>query len=225
MRKFFLLGLALALVLGGEMAKSDESLFTWPENEIVERVVNMTSGESFNSNAVVVDGVSFETLVPQLVLTVPNSQQETKINVEFGIRITNNTPTPFRFSSYRKLTPELVGSDERPIQLTFLRRRRLAPKESDFPLATPGESVTFFPNARLVWNRSEQLKLSIANGCGGYWSFQVTNPGIYKIRFIYKNENMEQTIHDKEEKLTNRKLIQGLWTGEVFTPFVKFRLI
>ncbi len=224
MRNFFLFCLALALVLVGEMALSHESLFTGPKNAIMERVANMTSGELNDSNAVEVDGIRFENLVPEPISIAPASQQETNIPVELGIRITNNTSIPWRFNFYTTITPEIVRADGQAVQIAFLRIRRLKPKEIHFPLVMPGDSTAFFPDARL-WSKHDQLRLSIAKPSGGRWNFDVFNPGTYQFRFTYKDEIATETIQGHLQEWIDTKLLEGLWKGEVFTSFVEFSLI
>ncbi|MEG4327059.1 hypothetical protein [Microcoleus sp. herbarium5] len=190
----------------------------------------MTSGESFEKSVIEVDGVQFETLMPERTFSIPveplSPDGNMDIPVQLGIRITNNTPMPFRFSSYGRLTPELMGADSQLLPSIFLRIRRLKPKESYFPLAMPGESVTLFPNARLIWfKRVNELKISIAKGTGGYWNFDILNPGEYHVRFIYRNENEVDRINDRGQEGTKPTLLERLWTGRVITPFVKFCIV
>ncbi|MEG4576116.1 hypothetical protein QUA56_26120 [Microcoleus sp. N3A4] len=56
----------------------------------------MTERESFNHNAVEVDGIRFETIVPNRVLSVPvkKSNSDGYTSVELGMKITNGTPIP-----------------------------------------------------------------------------------------------------------------------------------
>jgi len=190
----------------------------------------MTSAESFENSAVQVDGVQFETLMPERVFSIPVKQfspdGNMDIPVQLGIGITNNTPIPFRFSSYGRLTPELMGADSQFLRGVFLRIRRLKPKESYFPLAMPGESVTLFPNARLIWfKRVNELKISIGKGTGGYWNFDILNPGAYHVRFIYRNENEVDRINERGQEGTKPTLLERLWTGRVITPFIKFCIV
>ncbi|MEG4911652.1 hypothetical protein [Microcoleus sp. B7-D4] len=190
----------------------------------------MTSGESFEKSVIEVDGVQFETLMPERTFSIPveplSPDGNMDIPVQLGIRITNNTPMPFRFSSYGRLTPELMGADSQLLPSIFLRIRRLKPKESYFLLAMPEESITFFPNARLIWSkRVHQLKISIAKGTGGYWNFDILNPGEYHVRFIYRNENEVDRINDRGQEGTKPTLLERLWTGRVITPFVKFCIV
>ncbi|WP_141699874.1 hypothetical protein [Nostoc sp. KVJ20] len=83
--------------------------------DVLEKAANMTSSESNQINVVEVDGIQFETLVPERMLCLPkkNLIQKLLSNLEFllpippgyfspkysvqiGIRITNNTLTPLR---------------------------------------------------------------------------------------------------------------------------------
>ncbi|MFB2897471.1 hypothetical protein ACE1CI_31525 [Aerosakkonemataceae cyanobacterium BLCC-F50] len=224
MRFFFVFSLAFLIFVVVILSHVPDGLALFKHLEI-GRVANMKSGELNDSNAVEVDGIRFETLVPESVLTVPNSQPETNINVEFGIRITNNTSNPWRFNFHSRITPELLRADGQVVQPVFLRIRRRKPKEIHFPLVMPGESATFFPDVILLWSKHGQLNLSIAKSSGGRWNFDVFNPGTYQFRFTYKNEMATETIQGQSQEWADTKLLEGFWTGVVFTPFVEFRLI
>ncbi len=91
----------------------------------------MTSPEDFDSNAIEVDGIQFETLVPDPVVILPKSwfkqflhllqfwsrspsSQLSSVPIKLGLSITNNTSKAFRFSFYPTLPtmmPQIVGSD------------------------------------------------------------------------------------------------------------------
>ncbi len=65
---------------------------------------------SLESNAVEVTGIRFETVVSERVLTIPEAKRGVYAPVELGIRVTNNTQTPFYFSYYfYSLFPELIA--------------------------------------------------------------------------------------------------------------------
>ena len=107
----------------------------------------MAIGEASDNNAVEVDGVRFETILSNPVLSIPVKKANSNgyTSVELGMKITNATPNPLYFSGYTTLIPELLEPDGQIIEwgrASNWVRGRLA---SDFLLALPGESVTFFP--------------------------------------------------------------------------------
>lgn len=173
--------------------------------------------------AVEVDGIRFETLVPDRVLTIPEKKRGVETYVQLGICITNNTLTPHRFSFYASLRPEIVASDGQIIRGGCLSNILIGPLESDFQLAMPGKSAIFFPDATLFWSKHDQFTLRVPAGDGGFWFFHDLKPSTYQVRFTYSNKNTEATIYRRES--TDTKLIEGLWTGMVSTPFVEFCLV
>ncbi|MEK0195012.1 MAG: hypothetical protein EAZ78_21440 [Oscillatoriales cyanobacterium] len=178
----------------------------------------------FNNNAVEVDGIRFETLMPERLLTVLNKRRNAESSVQIGIRITNNTLTPFHFSFYNTFIPDLAMPDGRVLRGSYNRNLLIEPKESDFLLVMPGKSVTFFPDITLSWSKRDQFSLVVSSGNGGFCPFGSLKPGIYQLRFRY------QKLGDRMQKTTlagksiENRLIEKVWSGRVDTPFVEFRL-
>jgi hypothetical protein len=88
------------------------------------------------------------------------------------------------------------------------------PRESDFHLVMPGENITFFPNARLVWLAAGLFKLIISGGGRANWSFNNLNLGTYQIQLRYRSLTAESDV-----------LFEDLWMGMVSTPFIEFCLV
>ena len=120
------------------------------------------------SNFTVTGGIRFETLVPERVLIIPN-QDNIKNRVEFGIKVTNQTSTPYRFA-FVSLVPELVGPEGEAIQFDYGINSVKATSASDCLLAKPGESLTFFTKAKFRWgiNTLRICGRDLLNGC---WCF------------------------------------------------------
>lgn len=200
----------------------------------------MASFESSESNTIEVNGVRFEILLPERMLSLPKKNLVQKLlrilksalpipsgdfsykqSVQIGIRITNNTSIPVRFSFYFTLFPELVNAEGQvPLEGGWISPS--APLESDFPLAMPGESLTFFPNVEIFWIWGNRFGLSVAAGNGGEWIFQPLKPGIYQFRFTYNNPKDKVTMYGSVS--TNMNLIEEIWTGQASTPFVELHL-
>ncbi|MEG4288498.1 hypothetical protein Q5692_04320 [Microcoleus sp. C2C3] len=178
-----------------------------------------------NNSAVEVDGISFETVIPEPLLTLPNKSESSYQSVEIGIRIANNTLTPFHFLFCASFSPELVRPEGQVKWSGYATDWMRAIEESDFLLVTPGKSVTFFPGISLFWTNHSQFSLIVSSGNGGAGSFDELKPGIYHFRFKYYN--MSDTIPKENlagESIESRP-IEKVWTGRVNTPFVEFRLI
>ncbi|MFN6468355.1 MAG: hypothetical protein RMY36_001625 [Nostoc sp. SerVER01] len=170
------------------------------------------------SNAVEVDGIQFETVVPKQSLIIPEKKREAEASLQIGMQVTNKTQTPFRFNFFATLVPELIGANGQTLQRSYFCRFLQAPRESDYPLAMPGESVRCFPDANLFWLKLDLLSLQIAAGDGGFWIFKNLQPGVYKFRFMYGKHNSFVKINDKTKART--KSLNWKWKTMVFTPFV-----
>ena len=175
----------------------------------------MTSFQSNDSNAVEVDGIRFETLVPERVLIIP-TREDAKTPVQFGIRVTNLSSIPYRFIFFR-LMPELQDALGRVIERSWGRNATKAPQESDFLLAMPNESLTFFVEGELYCYK-DKFGLKGYESSGGVWSFRNLNPGRYQVRFTYENRNAVRKIY-------YGGTVEGLWTGKASTPWEEFRLV
>ncbi|MEA5550834.1 hypothetical protein VB713_07570 [Anabaena cylindrica UHCC 0172] len=210
------------------------------KDQQIERLVDMSAFESNSNNAVEVDGIRFETIVPEpevllprknlvekllsileSLLPIPPRHFPPKCPVQIGIRITNNTSIPLRFSFSFTLFPEIVNAN-RPIPFEGGWIRASTSLESDYPLVLPGESFTFFPKIELFWIWGNRFGLSFTNGDSGTWFFQPLKPGNYQFRFIYENSNEKVTMYSSVS--TNMNLIEGIWTGKVLTPFIELNL-
>jgi hypothetical protein len=193
--------------------------------QLTTQLVNLRLIEPVGSdNSVVeVDGIRFETLMPERTLNVPLTQPNASISVQIGICITNQTAIPIRFNLFATLIPRLMGADGQAIHGGRSRLGTIRPLESDFPLAMPGECVTFFPYAKLLRHKDNQFTLSIAAGDGSIWTFEALKPNTYQIQLTYNNKKAEVEIYDRTSMNINR--IEGLWVGMVATPSVTFRLV
>ena len=177
-----------------------------------------------NKNAVEVDGIRFETFIPESLLTVPKNKRKAGNSVQIGLRITNNTPTPFYFSFYSTYTPDLVRPDGQVKRGEYNTDWMRGPEESDFLLVPPEKSTTFFPSITLSWKNPDKFSLLVYSGFGGWCHFGELKPGIYQLRFRY--ENMNDTIQKKTlagESIESLP-IEKVGTGRVDTPFVEFRI-
>ncbi|WP_377473664.1 MAG: hypothetical protein P2A85_15745 [Microcoleus anatoxicus] len=113
----------------------------------------MTIEESSDNNAVEFDGVRFETILSNPVLSIPVKKANSNgyTSVELGMKITNATSIPLYFSRYTTLIPELLKPDGQIIEWGRASNWVRGLSASDFLLALPGESVTFFPITVLCW--------------------------------------------------------------------------
>ncbi|MBD2485119.1 hypothetical protein H6G57_24320 [Planktothrix sp. FACHB-1365] len=224
--------MALALVLLGQIAH-----FLMPtglsatEDFGIRKFANLMSVEPTNDNAVEVDGIWFEILVPERVLPIPEKEFGFPTPVKIGLRITNQKPTPIRLNRFdpqivlglRIVTENGLPVDGEAARGMFLGLRR---EQLTCPLLQSGKSVTFFLDANLYW-QDNLLHLGGTDGLGGGWDFKDLKPGTYKIQFLYNNSSAVNYCRDltQDRKTSIPQRVEGLWTGQATTPFVEVRLV
>ncbi|MEO1375299.1 MAG: hypothetical protein AAFW70_13455 [Cyanobacteria bacterium J06635_10] len=115
MRKFFALSLALVISFFGTIGLSNiPQGLTAVKNVVSERTSNMTSC----NNGIEVDGICFETLLPEQNYQLPEHGEETPIQI--GVRITNNSSTPYRFQMPHFLV-EISNPNRERMKMNFLK--------------------------------------------------------------------------------------------------------
>ena len=111
----------------------------------------MSSFKSNTNNTVQVDGIQFETVMPERVLRIPPKQSDAKTQVQFGIRITNNTAKYCNLLLFAA-RPEFLQVNKQKIpQFGPIANTSVSPELSDFKLLMPGESVTFLVEGYFEW--------------------------------------------------------------------------
>ena len=192
-------------------------------------------------STLVVDGIHFETIVPELVLLIPKKNLVSKllyifkslliirrqhpcpyVFIQIGLRIVNNKSIPLRFNFHDILIPELVEADRQILWNGYCIRPE-GSLESDFPLAMPGESLTFFQDITIFWLKDNQFGLSILAQNGFQWISEPLRLGTYYVRFTYRNTKEVVTRHSSIN--TDTKSEESFWIGQVSTPFVEIRLV
>lgn len=192
-----------------------------------------------DSNAVEMDGVRFEILVPERVLSIPKNNLIHKflylmkfllpisiyyssfiIPVQIGIRITNNTSTPLRFSFYFTLFLEIMGVDGLiPFGDGWIRASCLS--NSDILSVMPGEDITFFPETEIFGLWEDQFGVRITTGNGDILTFEPLTLETYQVRLRYSSQQSMVKIYDSVETYTTLEV----WSGQISTPFVDFSLV
>ncbi|OCR02853.1 hypothetical protein BCD67_16380 [Oscillatoriales cyanobacterium USR001] len=168
-----------------------------------------------------VDGIRFQTLVPEHALPIPPLQPGADTPVQFGIRITNNTQTSHRFLLFF-LFPTFLNAEGQVIKSEGPAINKTnVPQEADFPLAKSGESLIFFVKGRFVWDKN-QIKCVVYLRDGGAWSFRNFQPGTHQVRFTYSNKTPVWNIYDGRLLKTS---IEDVWTGMISTYFVDLHLV
>jgi hypothetical protein len=203
-----------------------------------ERIANMSSCESNNDNTVQLDGIQFETVMPERVLQIPPKLPSAKIQVQFGIQITNNTANPRNFLLFAARPEFLQANKQKVPQFGPVANTAAAPEFSDFKLLMPGESVTFLVEGYFEWFK-DGLQFAFMRKDATYWWYRNFESGIYSINVIYENPYpaWEQASWEssffkpmRKQPTYNHPIgdiikIEDVWVGEVFTPPLEFSLI
>ncbi|MEG4169471.1 MULTISPECIES: hypothetical protein [unclassified Microcoleus] len=215
----------LVLIISGLVALSHVPREVMAIEEVEsERGYNLTSVEATNKNAVERNGIRLEILVPDRVWRIPENQPNATTPVRIGFQLTNNTPYPIRFPPLDPLLIfplEIVDADGNLLRRSGGRGMLLNSPQLACPLVQPRESLTFFLKAELFW-QNNQLLFGGNDGLGGGWTFEI-GPGNYQIRLTYVN--FRPVLFCDEPQIYEHKLTQGIWTGQMVTPFVKFRVV
>ncbi|HBY78763.1 MAG TPA: hypothetical protein DEG47_17555, partial [Cyanobacteria bacterium UBA11148] len=124
-----------------------------------------------------------------------------------------------RFSRFDNLYPNLVKKDGQVLQREGGRDGTLPLNESDFPLVTPGKSITFFLEGMLHW-RNNNLLLEFPDGFGGLWYFGNLVAGAYKFGFLYYSYDSAIEIDQPE-----RKKLEGIWVGQISIPLTDIQML
>jgi hypothetical protein len=193
----------------------------------------MESFESNETSTIEVDGVRFETVVSQTVLTIPEAKRGVRTPLKVGIRITNNTQSFFYFSSYAySMLPEIMTPDGQ-VMMTGLNTDGINPPfESDYVLLVPREEIILYCDAFVFWRqnrkkkRDKKLAFGITLPSKYTYVFEPLYPGTYQFRFRYREAYEELTYScNFIEPAMVQTILQHLWIGEVLTPFVNIQLV
>lgn len=179
-----------------------------------------------------VNGIYFETFMPERLLSIPTIRSGVRTPVLLGIRITNNTSNRIRFSFFSGLNilPELITPDGQTLKAGYATDRLVVPvEESDFVTALPGKAVTLLPDTRLYWlqnpkkKRDRKLRLTFSVRNNDLLAFQSLTSGNYQIRFNYAKS--AEAVKEYGRNRIDSGILQEVWTGQVVTPLVEFRLV
>jgi hypothetical protein len=218
---------AIALILLTGIARSySPSELNSKGDANIDRVAQLKIADSTDNKVTEVDGVQLEILMPERELIIPNERHNRRIYTaaKIGIRITNTTALPLRFTLFNTLVVELSGANGYRVHIGVSRDVTIAPQEADYPLVKPGESTTFWRNASVEWtNDGNELTFGFNDGFGGGWSFGNLKPNQYQLKLFYQNNMTTETIYDSQ---TNQpKLLDNFWVGTMVSPAVEINLI
>jgi hypothetical protein len=176
--------------------------------------------EEIDSNTLEIDGVRFEMLMSDRTLKIPENKTGASTKVEVGIRITNQTQTPLRFTGFDTLALSILKANGQPLERSKFLYWRPSPKETEVPLIQPGESTTFFLDAKLFW-KYNQLRLGNSDGFDLRWYFNSLEADTYLFSMVYSRPKLLLVSDETNQP----KILKDFWKGSGFTPFVEVRLV
>lgn len=220
MKYFFLFLMILLLSVGvslGGFAHGDIALVNTRTGKNTDSIF----WQSNANNTVPVDGISFETVVSEPVLKIPENRSGVYTPIQLGIRITNNTSEPVRFS-LSHLAPEFINLNNELLSAGGIQFRLVIIGERGFPLLLPKQSFSLFWDGGLFWDKN-MLILSLDDiNRGRSWSFGGFSPGIFQVRFKY-NYDGEGSYYDKNSR--GFRQFKGVIKGSFFTNWAEINLI
>ncbi len=170
-----------------------------------------------------VNGVRFETLVPQPLIKIPAYGETTSVPLE--VRITNVSDVPYRFD-LRSFYPQLLDPQGRLIGSGLNQNSSTLIQDEEIPLIMPQNEVKLYLEMDLIWYDPNLLRLikAIYGGSLKFYSPIVDTlygevniyPETYRICFKYVNQ-----LTDRQMFLfsAGRTQVNDFWIGEVYTPF------
>lgn len=223
MKYFFLFLIALFLFGRLAVAHTSPEVFASTNLNTIKPTELISVQPNDNNNSVEVDGVIFETVVPNQVVSIPENMPDVKTPWRFGMRITNKTSLPIRFNKYH-LTPEFIGFNDKALFMDDFAFSFILLTERDFPLVQPGKSFIVFWKGEFYWNENRLLFRAYCNR----WknrslSFGTFSPGTYHVRFTYENANTESSYFDQQNRQLRK--LRGIVKGLFSTPWVEIKLV
>ncbi|MDY6782420.1 MAG: hypothetical protein SW833_07695 [Cyanobacteriota bacterium] len=177
----------------------------------------VTSVCSTNSQAVEVEGICFETIVPQTTWRIPENEPDASTPIELGMKITNNSSTPYRFTRFA-LSADLMRLDRQAVEIGTLVNLG-KDWDTDHPLVEPGNSETFLLEGEIRW-QSNQLTLWVHRRGFGTTIINPIHQRQNYFRFIYINDTSEAVVWKPQ-----RHCLGGFWTGKVPAQFIAIKLV
>lgn len=179
----------------------------------------MQSSESNVGKAIEIDGIRFETIMPQRKIPIPPKQADAKTNFDLEIQITNGTSIPHRFLLFY-MSPEFRDEEQQPIQKNGPNNNGYYfPQSCDFQLVMPGEAVSFTRQGRFFWTK-DRLALEFREKSGATWVFSGFSQGFYYVQLIY--ENQRSVWRQENVRASDIVEVRDVWVGHVLTTQVQF---
>ena len=159
------------------------------------------------------DGASFETLVPEKILLIPEKGLGNSTATRFGIRITNISQQPLRFCSYHTFRPRLIDDNGERLRTGGGANASRIINESDCPSTQPNESLEFFLDGKIYW-KDDEIYMNGSRESGGVWYIQDSiKPGRYELYSIYSHDKKEGRVFDSNTG--KMYVLDSFWVSRV----------
>lgn len=204
------------------LVERDTNKVPMNESRLATQFVNLRLVQPVESQrqAVEVDGLLFETLVSESVVSIPADRPDDLKSIKLGIRVTNNGVVPHRLLFFY-IMPELLDENGEQIRRDSGSNATYFPRVCDCIWIEPGDNFSFFREGKLSGNGTN-LRVSGREKSGGFWSFPHLKPNTYQFRFAYQNKNNRVLLSYAEY---DEQIVEDVWTGKVYTPYVNIRVI
>jgi len=230
----FVVALSISLILKSSffqeslLAQDSGAIHLTTEISDLDNRDSGISGKATNDSG----NISLEATASSNFLKIPLSPEDNgKSNVEISIRVQNKSQTAQRFSMFTTLGIEIVASDGKRYffaqMSSFIIGHR---REPECHLIQPEESFIHKLNLSSSQHPvSGEFILGSSDKYGKIWSIKNLEPGEYKIRFTYQNNQQESSLCTVLEPtafnpLTGLARLKDFWTGFAASNFVNLTL-
>ncbi|HYI29069.1 MAG TPA: hypothetical protein VD863_14615 [Bradyrhizobium sp.] len=162
-------------------------------------------------------GVIFAALLPTPLADGDALRTAGGARIHASLKIENAGSVSRRFSTYRSLFPELVNATGAVVPFEYGANRSRGPRESDYPLLDPGQTLTI-PLEGILTFQGSKLEWRGSDGNLGFWNI-VEMSGPYRFRLAYRQ--MQPTAGPFEG---SSETLSGVWFGEHRTNAVDLAL-
>ncbi len=183
-----------------------------------------------------VEGVRFETILPQQMIRIPKQGEETL--VKFGVRVINGTKASQLFLFF--FARPMFSFDGQAVSRSGPNvNGSFNPDLDDFKSLMSGEEATLMMQGWFYWSKSH-LKFRCYERSGSYWFFGAFKAGNYSLQMLYENQFSEwRAANDRNEPFDLRPVysresghqqsnsfsMPEVWVGQGISPPLEFVLI
>lgn len=159
------------------------------------------------------NSVSFSAAFPRPLLDTAKLNLGESISVHSRFKITNNSTSALRFSTYRSIQPVLLDANGDILAFEFGNNVSRLPREADYPFLAPGGSL-IVPIEATLTREGERLLWRTLDGTVGSWTL-TSQIAPFRFRLSYRQISSEMQVAQK-----TLIVLKGFWVGEGVTQSV-----